>query len=102
MLELTQGTIYLNLLKLDFTQLIDEKITEIKHTKKARDQYMLLEAMQTDLKREGRAEGRIEGRIEGIKSLMLNLNCSIDQAMDLLNTPAEERQYFKDLLAKGV
>lgn len=90
----------------DFTQLIDEKITEIKHTKKARDQYMLLEAMQTDLKREGRAEGRIEGRIEGrfegIKSLMLNLNCSIDQAMDLLNTPAEERQYFKDLLAKGV
>lgn len=41
-----------------------------------------------------------DGRAEGIKNLMSTLNVSIDQAMDILKTPPEERQYFKDMLAK--
>ena len=71
---------------------------------------MLWEAMKTDLKREGKAEGRAEGRVEGlaegkfesIKNLMHSLHCSVDQAMDLLKTPQQERQHYKDLLAKNV
>lgn len=66
---------------------------------------MLWEAMKTDLKREGRAEGRAEGRTEGkfesIRNLMHSLHCSVDQAMDLLQTPQQERQHYKDLLAKN-
>ena len=45
-------------------------------------------------------DGRAEGKAERIKNLMFTLNVSIDQAMDILKTPPEERQYFKDLLAK--
>ena len=45
-------------------------------------------------------EGLAEGKAESIKNLMSTLNVSIDQAMDILKTPPEERQYFKDLLAK--
>ena len=89
----------------DFTQQIDAEVAEIKHNKKARDEYMLWEAMKMDLKREGRAEGRVEGRSEGkfesIKNLMHSLHCSIDQAMDLLQTPPQERQHYKDLLSKN-
>ena len=63
-----------------------------------------------DGKVEGKAEGKTEGRIEGkfeatfnnLKSLMKNNNCSIDAAMDLLSTPLQERQHYKDLLAKGM
>ena len=62
---------------------------------------MLWEAMKTDLKREGRAEGLAEGKIESIKNLMHSLHCSIDQAMDLLKTPPQERQHYKELLAKN-
>lgn len=74
---------------------------------------MLWEAMKTDLKREGKAEGRAEGlaegRVEGlaegkfesIKNLMHSLHCSVDQAMDLLKTPQQERQHYKELLAKN-
>lgn len=49
---------------------------------------------------DGRAEGKAEGKAESIKNLMSTLNVSIDQAMDILKTPPEEHQYFKDLLAK--
>ena len=41
-----------------------------------------------------------EGKAESIKNLMSTMNVSIDQAMDILKTPPEEHQYFKDLLAK--
>ena len=45
-------------------------------------------------------DGRAEGKAKYIKNLMSTMNVSIDQAMDILKTPPEERQYFKDLLAK--
>ena len=51
---------------------------------------------------EGRAEGKSEGKFEAIKNLMSTLSCSIDKAMDMLKTPPEERQYFKDMLAKNL
>ncbi len=51
-------------------------------------------------KAEGLAEGKAEGKAESIKNLMSTMNVSIDQAMDILKTPPEEHQYFKDLLAK--
>lgn len=40
------------------------------------------------------------GKAESIKNLMSTMNVSIDQAMDILKTPPEEHQYFKDLLVK--
>lgn len=45
-------------------------------------------------------DGKAEGKAESMKNLMSTMNVSIDQAMDILKTPPEERQYFKDLLAK--
>ena len=45
-------------------------------------------------------DGKAKGKAKGIKNLMSTMNVSIDQAMDILKTPPEERQYFKDLLAK--
>ena len=53
-----------------------------------------------DGRAEGKAEGLAEGKAESIKNLMSTMNVSIDQAMDILKTPPEEHQYFKDLLAK--
>lgn len=45
-------------------------------------------------------DGRAEGLAESMKNLMSTMNVSIDQAMDILKTPPEEHQYFKDLLSK--
>lgn len=46
----------------------------------------------------GKAEGKVEATLKNLKSLMATCKCSVDKAMDLLETPAEERQYYKDLL----
>lgn len=45
--------------------------------------------------------GESEATFKNLKSLMKNSNCSIDKAMDLLSTPLQERQFYKDLLAKS-
>ena len=60
----------------------------------------IYEAGINDGKAKGKAEGLAEGKAENIKNLMSTMNVSIDQAMDILKTPPEERQYFKDMLAK--
>ena len=60
----------------------------------------IYEAGINDGRAEGKAEGLAGGKAESIKNLMSTMNLSIDQAMDILKTPPEERQYFKDLLAK--
>ena len=57
-------------------------------------------ADQADMIVAGINDGRAEGKAESIKNLMSTMNVSIDQAMDILKTPPEEHQYFKDLLAK--
>ena len=46
----------------------------------------------------GKAEGKVEATLKNLKNLMATCKCSVDKAMDLLETPAEERQYYKDLL----
>lgn len=51
---------------------------------------------------EGRAEGRAEGKAEGIKqgiadsleNLMENLHLTMEQAMDALGIPKEERKFY--------
>ena len=45
--------------------------------------------------------GMNEGKFESIKNLMSTLSCSIDKAMDMLKTPPEERQFYKDMLSKN-
>ena len=50
----------------------------------------------------GEAEGVIKATFNNLKTLMQCNKCSIDSAMDMLQTPVEERSIYKDLLAKGV
>ena len=49
----------------------------------------------------GMAKGEAKGKFEAIKNLMSTLSCSIDKAMDMLKTPPEERQFYRDLLSKN-
>ena len=70
-------------------------------------EYNEAEAMEM-FKEEGRVEGREEGREEGsesatiahIKDIMEKLKYTIEQAMDLLSIPAEQRAMYEGLVAK--
>ena len=52
-------------------------------------------------KQEGLKEGSIYGTLEAIKSLTKTLRLSVDEAMDALQIPAEERNNYLKLLEKS-
>ena len=103
-----------NTITSNFTQEIANTIINIKNDKKVRNAYMTYEMRMKDLRNEafaegeanglakGLAKGETKGKLEYIKNLMSSMNISIDKAMDILKTPPEERQQYKDFLAKGV
>lgn len=90
----------------DFSQgKLSQCITNLKTTKEGlatMDNFskQIYDAGINDGRKEGKAEGILEATIRFIKSTMFNDNCSVDQAMEKLHIPAEDRQYFKDHLAK--
>ena len=47
-------------------------------------------------------ESEIRTTFNALKNITQSFNVSIDKAMDVLKTPQEERQFYKDLLAKGL
>ncbi len=63
-----------------------------------------LEALYLDGEKSGMEKGRREGRAEGIisslKSLMATLGMSVEEAMNALRIPENERGTYTDLLAK--
>ena len=86
----------------DFTKQIDEEVTDIKHNKKVRKEYMLYEAMKMDIKREARAEGELNANLNSIKTIMQKKGWSAKQAMELLDIPATDYDWYLDkLLAKA-
>ena len=94
-----------NVITSNFTQEIADTIINIKNDKKVRSAYMTYEMRMKDLRNEafyeGEVKGKAEGKCEAIKNLMSSLSCSIDKAMDMLKTPPEERQFYRDLLSKN-
>ena len=50
----------------------------------------------------GEADGIIKATFKNLKTLMQINKCSIDAAMDMLQTPVDERSLYKNLLAKGI
>lgn len=86
----------------DFTKQIDEEVTDIKHNKKVRKEYMLYEAMKMDIKREARAEGELNANLNSIKTIMQKKGWSAEQAMELLDIPTTDYDWYLDkLLAKA-
>ena len=94
----------------DFTQNIADTIVKIKNDKKVRQDFMTYEMRMKDVHNAAFAEGESIGEARGksnttfsdLKNIMQNFNITIDKAMDVLKTPQEERQFYKDLLAKGM
>ena len=55
-----------------------------------------------DIFAEGEARGKTNTTFNDLKNIMKSFNITIDKAMDVLKTPQDERQHYKDLLAKGM
>ena len=108
----------------DFTEDVERQVWAVKNDKKAREEYMVLQAELRDTQiiafeageaqghaaglAEGEAKGREAGLAEGevnkfvamVERKMKRKNMTCEEAMDDLDSTPEERQAYYDYLAK--
>lgn len=79
-----------------------ERLAYINRQMEIMDARALKDSSRAEGLAEGRAEGRTEGqgleRLANLKNIVEKLAYSPDEAMDLLNVPAEERDYYRQAL----
>ena len=91
---------------------IAEICVDLKQYQEKGGRYNMCKAFE-DYKEEGRLEGKLEGRLEGrqegrqeervartqqhLKNMLKNLHLTIEQAMDVLEIPEEERRQYLPL-----
>ena len=91
---------------------LDNNVERVKLAKEWRLEYMTFEMLLKERERQGKEEGKEEGKVEGkaegivlatlenLKSLMKSLNFTLEQAMDALKIPVEERRQYVDKLSR--
>ncbi len=62
-------------------------------------EYDEVETMER-FREEGREEGREDAMVASIKNVMDKLKYTIEQAMDLLSIPTEQRALYEGLISK--
>lgn len=87
----------------DFSVILEKEIKRIKDSKKWRKEYMYMELLLRDERREARkkglAEGRVEGRAEGSKVInLLNKKLLEDDRMNDLQKSITDEAYQQKLL----
>ena len=96
----------------DFTADVERQVWAVKNDKKAREEYMVLQAELRDTQilafEAGEAQGHAAGLAEGevnkfvamVERKMKRKNMTCEEAMDDLDSTPEERQAYYDYLAK--
>ena len=77
-----------------YTRKLDEAVKSVKASEERRHEYMVMMIREMEAREEAREEGIDQTRIESIKNIMKKLGYTIQQAMDLLDIPAEEQKKY--------
>ena len=73
--------------------------TLAKNIRKAREEGKYMRsAILDELRDEGRAEGRASAIVDILKSLMAKLKCPLEDAMDLISLPAQQKDKYRMIL----
>ena len=89
-----------------FTREIATEVAQVKEHKEMKVEYMTLMLELKQQRREGMAEGMAKGRAEGraevsinsIRNLMQSVGWTVQQAMDALMIPLDERDKYAALV----
>jgi len=85
-----------------FVKEIDGEIQDLKTDERKEADYMTFQMMMNEEREEGFAEGMEKGMEKGIlsaiRSMMKNLKCSGEKAMELLEIPPGDREKYASLL----
>ncbi len=82
----------------DYVREVDEAVKAARMNKEWRNQYMTMLMRDLENKEIGREEGEQNALVQSIKNLMNNLKMNIDQAMDALGIPSDQRSLYAGLV----
>lgn len=88
----------------EYTQDLDNAVSVAKSNTEWEEEYMKYKADMLDQFNDGRAQGRSEGdkfaTIRDIMSVMKELDCSLEKAMNVLKVPTEKRTDYTNIINK--
>ena len=82
----------------NFITKIDERLREIKSREEVGVEYMTLELWLQDAKDDAFAEGAFTKELDNLKRLIKKMHIGIEEAMNLLDVPDEEKERYKTAL----
>ena len=86
----------------DFTKDVERQVWAVKNDKKAREEYMVLQAKIREHEivafEAGEAQGELKERVKNVKAVMEKMGVNAYEAMNILEIPLEEQQKLVTLL----
>ena len=86
----------------DFTKDVERQVWAVKNDKKAREEYMVLQAKIREHEivafEAGEAQGELKERLKNVKAVMDKMEVNAYEAMNILEIPLEEQQKLVTLL----
>ena len=76
-------------------------IKSIRSDERKEASYMTMQMLMADERREGLRKGRVEGLLAAISSLMKTMGWPVEQAMEALSVPEDERAQYAAMLQNG-
>ena len=73
---------------------LDNNVERVKLAKEWRLEYMTFEMLLREREMLGKEEGKLLTTLNNLKNLMQSLNLTLEQAMDALKIPTEEREQY--------
>ena len=71
-----------------------DAVKSVKASEERRHEYMVMMIREMEAREEAREEGIDQTRIESIKSIMKTLKLTVEQAMDALQIPKDDRAKY--------
>ena len=86
----------------DFTKDVERQVWAVKNDKKAREEYMVLQAKIREHEivafEAGEAQGALKERVKNVKAVMEKMGVNAYEAMNILEIPLEEQQKLLAML----
>ena len=82
----------------DFVRRVDEKVKAAKLNKEWRNLYMTMRMRDLENKEQGREEGEQNAMVQAIKKVMEKLRYTVEQAMDFLDIPLDQRSMYAEMV----
>ncbi len=86
----------------EYVQKLDKAVKIAKANKEWRREYMTLKMRDLENQEIGREEGQQEAKVIDIRNIMDSLQCTLENAMDIIKIPRDQRAMYAGLVEESL